>query len=173
MTSNKLALLTLAAALVTTVVQAVIYGPQLPATVASHFGGGGAADGSMSRTAFLVLILCLQFGLAGLMVGLAAVLGKLPVSMINLPNKDYWFHEDRREDTIARNRSMLNWITALTAILIVLTFQLTIQANLNNNDRTLNMPVFVTGMVIYMLAIFYFCGRSLIYFSNVPKSAAK
>jgi len=170
MSKNLFALLLLAAALITTVLQVVIYGPQLPATVASHFGQGGAANGSMGKVGFITLMVVLQFGMAAMLVGTGFAMRRLPPALLNIPRKDYWLHEDRRESTFEYNQLMLNWIAALTAILIVVVFQLTIQANLGNanGDRNLNMPVFTVALITYLMGIFAICGQMMIRFSRVP-----
>ena len=171
--SGKWSLLVLAAALLTTIAQVVIYAGQLPDEVASHFGANGRADGSMSRTAFLVFFVALQFGLALMMVGIGFLMSKLPPSLLNIPNKEYWLHEDRKDATIAFNQSVLNWIAAATAIFMVVVFQMTIQANIGNADRSLNMPVVVVALVLYLCLVMGLSILIFARFSNVPAKNAK
>lgn len=74
---------------------------RLPEIVATHFGIDGRADGSMSRSGFIVFLLAMQFGMTALFGGLALLLPRLPTAMINLPNKAYWLAEPRRATTLA------------------------------------------------------------------------
>ncbi len=80
--------------------QIVYYYPNLPETVASHFNGLGKPDGWMTKQNFvifesvLLLIIIFEFTL------LPFVIEKMPNSLINLPNKDYWLATERREATL-------------------------------------------------------------------------
>src|SRR5258707_8825101 len=68
----------------------------LPATVASHFGPGNAANGFMTRGGYQVFML---FFALGLPVFLAAMIGLLPrmrPQSLNLPNREHWLDPTRR-----------------------------------------------------------------------------
>ena len=169
MSGKKLAILVVVSALLTTVAQVVIYSGQLPDEVASHFGVNGQADGSMTRNAFMGLMVALQFGLALMICGLSFSMGKLPASLLNIPNKEYWLHEDRKTETIAYNQNVLNWIAAATAVFMVVLFQLTIQANMGNGVQKLNLPVFGISMVVYLAIVMGLSITMVLKFSNVPR----
>ena len=74
---------------------------RLPDRVASHFNASGFANGYMSRGGFvefyagLVVFLMVVFG------GVALTFRAVPVALINLPNKDYWFAKEREESSRA------------------------------------------------------------------------
>jgi uncharacterized membrane protein len=73
----------------------------LPATVASHFGPAGAADGYMPRESYVRLMGLVTF-VVPLLVALCNYLLRLiPASLINLPNRDYWLAPERKEETYA------------------------------------------------------------------------
>ncbi len=159
----------LAAALLGTVIQIAVYGPQLPAAIGSHFNDQGVRDGSMSRIMFLILFGGLQFGLAGMMLGMGKLMRVLPISMINIPHREYWLHEDRCDETLAYMQHIMVWIAAVTAIFMVLTFQLTIDANLAGPEPRLNMPVFWAVLAGFLLAVGAICVIILIRFGRTPK----
>ena len=170
MMSRSLPLLIMASALIVTFLQTVWYAPYLPDEVASHFDGNGFANGWMSKNAFLATMCGLQVGLAAMFIGLGWSIKKMPPSMINIPNRDYWLHEDRAESTIEFNRDMLNWIGALTAILLVLVFQLSIQANLGNEPK-MSMVAFWVILSGYLFLILGMCGWLVGRFSRIPRES--
>jgi uncharacterized membrane protein len=106
-----------------------IYLPMLPDRVATHFDGGGSANGWSSRAdviasaAALVAITAVIFLVAGLLM-------RVPDSMINIPNKSYWLAPGRRDRALAFMRDWLRWFVALTLALLVLTIGMGLQANL-------------------------------------------
>lgn len=106
------------------------YFPRLPETVASHFNGSGAADASMGKTAFAMLDIGVTLGAAVMMLGMHAIMTKLPASSINLPNHDYWFAPEREEST----RAAAGWFALLfgcaTLLLVQVVMHLAVRANL-------------------------------------------
>ena len=141
-------------AVVISVTQVIVYAPRLPAQVASHFGINGQADDWMSKGAFLTLYLGLQFGLATIFLGLTRLLRRLPVSMINIPNREYWLADQRRQETLRYNEGMMVLLAGMTSLFMICLFQMTFQTNLDRNaDQNLNVPVFATLLAIYLLAV--------------------
>lgn len=72
---------------------------QLPVRLASHFNAAGVADGWMARDSYLWSMGTITLVLA---VGLPLVFCAIrlfPVSVINLPRKDYWLGPERKEET--------------------------------------------------------------------------
>lgn len=65
----------------------------LPAhDVPLHFGADGAADRFGSRQETLVFLIVLGIGMTALLGGLAHAVdrGRLPMSLVNIPHKEYW-----------------------------------------------------------------------------------
>lgn len=120
---------------------------QLPERVASHFGFSGEANGWMSRNAYLVfmaffgMIFPMIAPLAGLLVG------KVPASAINLPNKEYWLAPERREGTVAFLIAQLLRLAVLELGLVIVLHQLVIDANRRDPPR-------MSGMVWAVLVVF-------------------
>ena len=62
----------------------------LPDRVPIHFGPGGEADRIVGRQEALVTFAVLGLGIAVLMVGLARWMRRAPLTMVNVPHKDWW-----------------------------------------------------------------------------------
>jgi len=101
------------------VAQAVYYYPLLPDTVASHFNGAGQPDAWSSKATFVKIYLVATGLVAILFLAINFVMSKIPVSMINLPNKDYWLSEERRQDTFAFLSHYFLWFASATLLLLL------------------------------------------------------
>ena len=135
--------------------QIFILGPNLPDPIASHFDSNGVADGWTSRTGFLVLYGGLQL-LGGLMlIAAAKLVWVLPTSLLNIPHKDYWLHEERRDETLRFSSHLLILIAGWTALFLVGVFQLTFQANLANNNVLPfgALPALITTYLILLVGV--------------------
>lgn len=114
--------------------QIVYYYPQLPERMATHFNGLGEPDGWASKQGFFVfevvilLIIIAEFTLVPLLVK------HLPNSLINLPNKEYWLADERREQTILKFRTWFEWFGVGLLALLTAVNQLVIQANLTQQN---------------------------------------
>lgn len=69
----------------------------LPERVATHFNAAGEPNGWMSRGAHVGFQIGLLLFIAALMQGLAWLNRRLPIELINVPNRDYWFAPERRD----------------------------------------------------------------------------
>ena len=103
----------------------IIWYPQLPETVPSHFNARGDADGWMVRGAFVAFMVIVHVMTVGFMGILAWMLKSLPVSLLNIPHREYWMHESRRDATLDYCRRILLITTMVTSIFLMALFQLT------------------------------------------------
>ena len=116
--------------------QIVYYYPNLPAVVASHFNGFGEPDRWMTKESFLLfeglilLLIVFEFTL------LPFLIGKMPKHLINMPNKEFWFAEERRAATLEKIRIYFEWFSIALLALFIAVNQLVFRANI---DRT-NLP---------------------------------
>lgn len=159
--------LIVATALVGSIAQAIFFWPQLPEKVASHFGAGGQPDGWMSKTNFVAVTLLIQVGIAGVMFGVGRLVNVLPISMVNIPNREYWLAEERREQTLSETESMLAWIAAGTAAFMMVIFYLTFEANVGVNKR-LNSTVTWVAIGVYFVWLLLFCVVRLRKYYRIP-----
>ena len=160
--------LIVATALIGSIVQAVFYWPYLPDEVASHFNAAGQADGWMSKTAFVTFVLLMQIGLAAMMFGIGWLIKVLPISMVNIPNREYWLAEERREQTLEESQSMMAWIAAATAIFLMVIFYLTFEANIGK-EKQLNSAVSWICLFVFMVWLLVFCVVRLKKYYVLPK----
>src|SRR5262245_3281123 len=129
----KLARWVFAALLLAVIVQALVYYPQLPERMASHFNASGTPDAYTPRNGFFVLQ---AFVVAVVVVAFALVpagIQRLPARLINLPNKDYWLAPERRKETMAGIAAALTWFgCAVLGFILVVTW-LVIRFNLGQD----------------------------------------
>jgi len=75
------------------------YYPRLPERMASHFDISGRANAFMPKQGFMLLNLGVAALLLLVLLIVPMLIARLPASMINLPNKDYWLAPERRAAT--------------------------------------------------------------------------
>lgn len=130
--------------------------PQLPEQVASHFNGAGEPDGFMSRTSFAGFMLSMVIGLPLFMVAMGKLTRFLPNSMINMPNKEYWLGETRRETTLSEMEGFLVWIAVATQVFFLALSHLTFVANME--EKGLSTIWTSTLIVAYLFCVLGGCG---------------
>ena len=160
--------LIVAAALIGSILQAVFFWPHLPDEVASHFNAVGQADGWMSKTAFVAVTLLIQIGLAAMMLGFGWLIKVLPTSMINIPNRECWLADERREQTLGESESLMAWIAAGTAVFMMVIFYLTFDANVGEK-KGLNSSASWSCAIVYMVGLLVFCVMRLKKYFRVPE----
>ena len=134
------------------------YYSELPERVASHFGSSGAADGWTSRTAFVATYVGLIGAMGLLYNGLAWGLPRLPVSMINLPRRDYWLSPERRERTLQDLGEQIAEIGTAFVLFLMLVFHLSIRANLDKTFR-LDPAVVGSALIVFLAVLVCWLGR--------------
>jgi uncharacterized membrane protein len=113
--------------------QSAFYWARLPAMMASHFGAAGQANGWQSKPAFFGFYCFIMLLLAVIFLGMPVLIRFMPVSLINLPNKDYWLAPQRREASLSFLQNQLELTGAAAMLLVVLVMQLAMNANLNGS----------------------------------------
>ena len=102
-------------------VQSWVAYPEMPERMASHFGPGGQADGYSGKGTFFALFALLEVLIVAMFLGLPRLVGLLPPSLVNLPNRDYWLAPERvgqAQRLIARQMSGMGLATLLFLILV-------------------------------------------------------
>lgn len=135
------------------VLQITYYYPLLPHTVASHFDISGNPNGCSSKGQFIgiygVVILVMLFSFRVF----PSLFKNIPVSLVNLPNKDYWLAPERKEETFhVIAEKMLSFGNATTLFLII-TFQLAFEANLNitRHFSSGTMLILLGGYILFAI----------------------
>ena len=91
----------------------------LPERVPSHFDAQGVVDGWMSRDAFVATMAFVYGMTGGLFLAVVKFLPRMPNSMINLPNRDYWLAPERRDASLAELGRRLARFGAVTIVLAI------------------------------------------------------
>jgi len=115
--------------------QSAYYYPQLPAVVASHFDGAGAANGWSGRGVFFAIYLAMVAMVVGVFVWLPYWSGKRDKVRMNIPNRDYWLAPQRRAQTMEFFRRQMMLLGIVHLLLAIYTVQLAILANLQQESR--------------------------------------
>jgi hypothetical protein len=102
----------------------------LPAKVASHFDIQGRPNGWMSRETCVGFTLGLGLLMPALIVGMMSGAGRIPVSFINLPHRDYWLAPERRQPALAVLLHYSLWFACMNVLFVTGLHWLIVQANL-------------------------------------------
>jgi uncharacterized membrane protein len=162
MNSTKTGYLMLAGLMLLGLFQHAWYWPQLPERVATHFGIDGKPNDWMSRSASTIVFLALQLGVPVFMLAMTSLAARMPVSMVSIPNREYWLHPERQGATMAHMWLMMTWIAVFTSLFMTVIGHLTFMANKTGNG--LNLPLFLSGLIAYLIAVFTIASRSMWHF---------
>ena len=131
---------------------AAYYYPQLPDTVASHFGASGQPDAWSGKSSFLRVYVVVT-ALCGVLFGLGGILlARLPVSLINLPNKNYWLSDAHKNETVSFLRDFLLLFGSATLALVLFTFHQAFRFSMGRTPSIEYMPVAIGIYVALALA---------------------
>lgn len=140
------------------VIQALYDYPQLPARIASHFGPNGQPDGWSGKEEFLIVYFVVVGVVIVLFAGLPALMSILPASLINLPNKDYWFAPERRQDTLETLRYYPLWFASATMLLVIdimrQAFLVNIGPNKSLDHPKLSIALFFGFVIAWAIGFF-------------------
>jgi len=122
----------------------------MPDVVASHFAADGSANGSMSRGAYVGLMLAVVVGLPTLLTVVSHFGLGAPRARINLPNRDYWLAPERRAETLSHLRAQLARFSAVLLAFLCYVHWLVVRANGIRPPR-LSPPWINAGLVGFAL----------------------
>lgn len=129
----------------------VFYYPNLPEMMATHFNAAGKPDGWMAKSSFFLL----EAGILLLIVSeftlLPYLIGKFPTSLINMPNKEYWFAEERRARTLVVIGHFFEWLSAALLALFVGINQLVFRANLTGENLSSGSWIILGAFLIFVV----------------------
>lgn len=146
--------------------QSLYYYPRLPLTVASHFDAAGQANGWSTRTLFFLMQLSVAALVTAIFLGIPLLLRRVPTSLFNLFNKEYWLAPDRRPTTIADLENRCSWFGVATITFLLVIFQLAIAANLESNHRLAHRVVWPM-LAAYVVVVLYWTARLIVRYARV------
>jgi uncharacterized membrane protein len=129
------------------VAQGVYYYPLLPERVASHFGLSGQPDAWSTKTSFVTFYFIITGFVTLLFLGIRFGMSKIPSSLINMPNKDYWLSPERKQETFDFMSHYFLWFASATLLLMLAMFHQTFQVNLGRANG-LSHPMLSIGLYI-------------------------
>jgi hypothetical protein len=138
---------------------------KLPLRVASHFGTSGRPDAWSCKESFVNIYLIVVAFIALLFPGIGLILRKIPVSLINLPNKDYWLSTERKEETIAVLSRQFLWFGSATLLLLLDIFHQSVRVHLGKT-QTLEHPV--ASIVVYVVFTTFWSIALIVKFMRMP-----
>jgi uncharacterized membrane protein len=147
------------------VLQARKFAVAMPAVMATHFGTSGTANGWQSQSAFFVTEILLLGVCLLLAFGVPRLIESLPISMLNVPNKEFWLAPERREQTVAFFKKQFAWFGCAFLAFILVVNELVFAAN-QTHPRQLNNTEFVAALIAFLVFVAVWTGRLIFYFSK-------
>lgn len=157
----------LIALIIVTVIQVIVYYPQMPEVSASHFDGSGHPNGWMSRNVFFAMHLGIVALLAFVFLFLPSRLRFISYKTWNIPNRDYWMSPERRQETTRIIQDQMLWCGAASMGFIIVVIQLAIEANLNRPGVLSSAILWL--LIAYMVFMVSWAIRMIVRFSKIPK----
>ncbi|MEA3409857.1 MAG: DUF1648 domain-containing protein [Candidatus Eisenbacteria bacterium] len=151
-------------------VQMVHYYPLLPERLAVHFGASGEPNGWSSKGEFMVLFGAMEAFFVLFGVGLAFALDRIPVALINVRNKDYWFSPERREESLEFLKNRILWIETATLGFLVALAQILFRENLGDAPPRLSGDFWYV-MIVFVVAVLWLALQIVLRF-RPPKERA-
>jgi hypothetical protein len=139
---------------------------QLPTKVASHFDIHGQPNGWMSRRSDAEIMVAIAVIVPAIVVGSMGGAGRIPVSFINLPRRDFWLAPERRQSALAVLLRYSLWFAALNVLFLTGLHSLTVEANLPKPHH-LDMPRLEILAALYLAAAILWTLLLLHHFSKV------
>ena len=121
------------------------YAPRLPEIVASHFGISGVVNGWQTKAAFFAVELAMILLASVISFGVPRLIEAMPVSLINLPHKEFWLGPERREDTLSYIRAWSVWFGCGLLAFLLFVMELVFRANLHTPPQ-FNNAAFVPAL---------------------------
>ena len=131
-------------------VQYGYYAPRLPEMLGSHFAGNGAVNGWQSKGVFFSIELAVVVLAAVVGFGIPRIIGAMPVSLINLPNKEFWLGPERRENTLFYIRAWLAWFGCGLLAFLLFVMELAFRANLQIPPH-FNNAAFIPALLAFIV----------------------
>lgn len=128
--------------------------------MASHFGLSGRPDAFMSKEWFFLIVAVGGGAAVAAVFAAPALQRRLPPSLVNIPNRDYWLAtEERREIAFGRMWAPLAWFGMATAAVLAVAVELAIRANLHQTN-------FANGVFMLFLGAYLVCAIAMFLWSK-------
>ena len=134
-----------------TIVFYALWYPHLPEMIPSRYGPGGEISQRMARNNFVALMGGISLGMLVMFSFLLPLLLRvLPISLINVPHREYYLSEPRREETLAFVSETTRWIAIAIVLFLLCLSHLSFEVA--TGTRKSISPYFGIAMALYLLA---------------------
>jgi uncharacterized membrane protein len=140
----------------------------LPAKVAVHFDANSAPDKWVSGEEYGIFALLFVIGLPLILFAIMAGLPRLTSGKGLIPNSEYWFAEERKQQTESFLLQHSSWLGTMTAAVIYGTHVLVLRANELDPPR-LSTDRFLIMMFFYLCGLAWWTTAFLRHFQNSRK----
>jgi uncharacterized membrane protein len=151
-------------------IQMTHYYPLLPERLAVHFGSSGEPDGWSSKGEFMVLFGAMEAFFVLFGVAFAILLDRVPLALINIPHKHYWFSPEKREESLEFMKNQILWIQTATLGFFVAIAQFIFRENLGSAPPRLSGSFWYV-LIAFVAAILWFSLRIVLRF-RAPRERA-
>jgi uncharacterized membrane protein len=141
--------------------------PKLPDQIAVHFSAGGEADSWDSKGSFVVIYAAIEAFLVLMALGSAFAIERIPASLVNIPNRDFWFTGEQREGTLTYLATQLVWFEAASLAFLIAVAQMIFTTNLREGPPTLPLD-FPVVLAIFIGGIAWMSLRLYLRFRRLP-----
>jgi len=148
-------------------VQLFYYAPRIPEILGSHFARGGFVNGWQTKAAFFSTELAMIVLATVVSFGIPRIIAAVPVSLINLPHKEYWLASERREDTLVYIRVWSAWFGCGLLAFLLFVMELAFRANLRTPPQ-FNNAAFVPALLAFVVFDTTLVLRLILHFSRTP-----
>lgn len=150
-------------------VQLFYYAPRIPEILGSHFARGGFVNGWQTKAAFFSTELAMIVLATVVAFGIPRIIAAVPVSLINLPHKEYWLAPERRENTLAYIRVWSAWFGCGLLAFLLFVMELAFRANLHTPPQ-LNNAAFVPALLAFVAFDTMLVLRLILHFARTPSN---
>jgi uncharacterized membrane protein len=147
--------------------QFAYYAPRIPDVLGSHFARGGFVNGWQTKAAFFSAELAMIALATVVSFGIPRLIAVVPVSLINLPHKEYWLAPERREDTLVYIRVWSAWCGCGLLAFLLFVVELAFRANLRTPPQFDN-AAFVPALLAFVVFDTMLLVRLILHFSRTP-----
>jgi hypothetical protein len=142
-------------------------GATLPASVVKHFDASGIASGSIAREHY-VLTMLITMNLLGIVsAGSLALVTKMPTSMINISNREFWLAPTQRAKTLDY---LIRWGILLGAVTALFMWNLHRQIVLAHQSTPPVLTLWTPETVAITIAFSALVATLLLRFSRLPET---
>ena len=150
--------------------QFAYYAPRIPEILGSHFVRGGFVNGWQTKAAFFSTELAMILLATVVSFGIPRIIAAVPVSLINLPHKEYWLlASERREDTLAYIRVWSAWFGCGLLAFLLFAMELVFRANLHTPPQ-FNNAAFAPALLAFVVFDTMLILRLILHFSRTPNN---